>query len=254
MISMLSCGLFSYAKTSSRTNQDTVLAPHFVKQGYLLAIADGVGSYPGAEHASRGAVQSLLQGIDAGHIGNLDFLFTSIKNAVSELSEKNALYREAATTLTFAYINSFGLHIGHIGDCRLYINSDSRLEQLTRDHTQHQILLDQNLYSKKELKKLGGKNTLTSAISKDIPLNFQSKFIPMEDLVRDSDEINIYIMSDGAHHHWDLRPRFADSTIKNPNSFTTSLYKRIIRNGPVDDYSLVVAKFKVDSKSNGKSN
>ncbi|MGS3131522.1 PP2C family serine/threonine-protein phosphatase [Aeromonas caviae] len=254
MISMLSCGLFSYAKTSSRTNQDTVLAPHFIKQGYLLAIADGVGSYSGAEHASSSAIQGLLHGIGEGHIDNLDFLFASIKNAVSELSEKNALYREAATTLTFAYINSFGLYIGHIGDCRLYINSDSKLEQLTKDHTQHQMLLDQNLYSKKELKNLGGKNTLTSAISKDIPLNFQSKFIPIEDLVRDSDEINIYIMSDGAHHHWDLRPRFADSTIKNPNCFTASLYKRILRNGPVDDYSLVVAKFKVGSKSHGESN
>ncbi|MGU5674920.1 PP2C family protein-serine/threonine phosphatase [Aeromonas hydrophila] len=254
MISMLSCGLFSYAKTSARTNQDTVLAPHFIKQGYLLAIADGVGSYSGAEHASRCAVQSLLHGISEGHIDNLDFLFTSIKKAVSELSDKNTLFREAATTLTFAYINSFGLYIGHIGDCRLYINSGSRLEQLTKDHTQHQMLLDQNLYSKKELKHLGGKNTLTSAISKDLPLNFQSKFIPIDDLQRESDEINIYIMSDGAHHHWDLRPRFADSTIKSPDCFTASLHKRILRNGPTDDYSLVVAKFKISSKPLGESN
>jgi len=254
MISMLSCGLFSYAKTSSRTNQDTILAPHFIKQGYLLAIADGVGSYFGAEHASRSAVQSLLDGIDAGHIDNMDFLFASIKDAVSYLSSTNEIYREAATTLTFAYINSFGLYIGHIGDCRLYVNSGSRLVQLTKDHTQHQMLLDQNIYSKKDLKNLGGKNTLTSAISKDIPLNFQSEFIPISDLVRDGDEINIYIMSDGAYHHWDLRPRFADSTIINPSCFTASLYKRILRNGPIDDYSLVVAKFKVSSKSHGESN
>ncbi|WP_373926782.1 PP2C family protein-serine/threonine phosphatase, partial [Enterobacter hormaechei] len=76
------------------------------------------------------------------------------------------------------FVDDEGLHIGHVGDCRLYVKTDSKLKQITKDHTQHQKLLDDKIYSKSELKQLPGKNTLTTAIANAIPLDFQQTFIP----------------------------------------------------------------------------
>ncbi|CZW09318.1 PP2C family protein-serine/threonine phosphatase [Enterobacter asburiae] len=247
MITLLSSGLFSYAKSSSRTNQDSILAPQCIDNGYLIAVADGVGSYLGAEHASQTAIKYLANLINASSIQDLDSLFATIKEKISALSDADESYLEAATTLTFAYVNNQGLYIGHVGDCRLYIKKDNKLKQLTKDHTQHQKLLDQKIFNKKELKDMGGKNTLTTAISKVIPLEFQQTFIPASEVFEDNEEATLYILSDGAHHFWDKRPRFSITTLSNPNCFAASLHKRIIRNGPIDDFSLVVAKFKRSS-------
>jgi serine/threonine protein phosphatase PrpC len=73
------------------------------------------------------------------------------------LSDKNIKFSHAATTLTFCFVDDEGLHIGHVGDCRLYVKTDSKLKQITKDHTQHQKLLDDKIYSKSELKQLPGK-------------------------------------------------------------------------------------------------
>ncbi|MDE9567333.1 serine/threonine-protein phosphatase, partial [Xenorhabdus bovienii] len=57
--------------------------------------------------------------------------------------------------------------------------------------------------------------------------------------------LDLYIMSDGAHHFWEKRPRFSDNTLRNPIRFASSLQKRIEKATPIDDYSLVAASFKV---------
>ena len=91
-----------------------------------------------------------------------------------------------------------------------------------------------------------GKNIINEAITKKIKMNYNSIFIPMSDITRNNDNIvSFFLMSDGAHQHWEHRPRFSLNTISHTDSFSASLRKRIEKN-PTDDYSLVAVQFKVD--------
>lgn len=243
MIQLQSVGVFSYSKDEEKTNQDSILPPLLVNGGYLFAVADGVGSYAGSEFASSSALKELTKLPMPEDEGGFEYLFNKIKEAVTSVSTDNESFSEAATTLTFCYVVNNKLHIGHVGDCRLYIKNGMKLQQVTTDHTQHQKLLDKKIYTKSELKSLDVKNTLTTAISKFIPLDFQSISLNISDFVSDNGELNIVILSDGAHYYWEKRPRFSEKTLSNPNSYATSLFKRVTKSGPIDDYSCIAVKF-----------
>ncbi|MCX8649964.1 protein phosphatase 2C domain-containing protein [Gilliamella sp. B2776] len=244
MFNLISSCSFSYPKNTNRVNEDSVLYPIKIGNGYLFAIADGVGSYQGADKASKAVINSLQQAFEV-NIKNIDELFKLLKDKVSEISLDPQLVK-AATTLTFGYFDHLGLTIGHIGDCRLYTKYGNKLKQLTTDHTQHQKLLEEKIYTKKELKEIGGKNILTTAISKHVDMLFDKVFIPISDLPIDNNKLLLFIMSDGTHFFWEKNPRFSEKTMNSAIKFTNSLLRRIERNNPIDDYSLVAVEFQIN--------
>lgn len=245
MFNLISSTSFSEAKLQDKENQDSIIPARKLGHGYLFAVADGVGSYLGAKQASSTVINE-LEKIDSISKDSLDFLFKKLKKSVSIISDNNPSLSQAATTLTFGYFCEDGLHIGHIGDCRLYIKSNNKLIQLTHDHTQHQKLLDEGIYTKQEILKLPGKNIITTAISKFIDMNYDIIFIPLSEIstFKENNEIIIYIMSDGAYHFWDKRKRFSERTMNDINKFSISLKNRI-QKSPIDDYSLVGVQFRL---------
>lgn len=243
MIELKASGFFSYSKDNNKQNQDSILPPVKIDDGYLFAVADGVGSYFGAENASESAIRYLSSAPTPKTEDEYRLLFDRIKDAVSALSLSDEALSEAATTLTFCYVDSEKIRIGHVGDCRLYLRKNGRLVQITSDHTQHQKLLEKKIYTKSELKTISVKNTLTTAISKFIPLEYQSVELDLYECSDDENEIDIFIMSDGAHDFWEKRPRFSLNTLASPNSFVASLLKRIRRSGPKDDHTCLSVKF-----------
>lgn len=233
MIHLLSSSSFSFSKIPEKQNQDSILACTKYKQGYLFAIADGVGGYKGGEIASKIAIQ------------NLEMAHNDVFSAsLAEIKRLDPEYNQASTTLTFGYLTEEGLYVGHIGDCRLYIKQGNKLRQKTKDHTTHQKLLDEKIYTKKELKELSGKNIITTAISAQVEMKPDEFFIPISEIKDENNEVSIYIMSDGAHHFWEHRPRFSEKTTNSVIKFSAALQKRIEKS-PIDDYSLVAVQFKI---------
>ena len=237
MIKLLASSIFSYPLNLK--NQDSILGPIEINNGYLFAIADGVGGYEGGELAANIAISSLKE---AKGIVDIKRIFEHSLNKINQLDAK---YKKASTTLTLGYLNSEGLHIGHIGDCRLYIKQGNKLRQKTKDNTSHQQLLDQGIYTKKELKELSGKNIITTAISNLIEMKYDESFIPIKDIKDENNNIFIYIMSDGAYYFWENRPRFSDNTMNSVMKFSAALQKRIEKS-PIDDYSLIAIQFKLE--------
>lgn len=235
MIRLQSSAAFS--GSLNKINQDTILPFNQHKNSYLFAIADGVGGYAGGEIASNIAISTLYE--VKNDVGTV---FTATLEKIKALPSD---LKKASTTLTFGYLSEEGLYIGHIGDCRLYIKQGNKLRQKTKDHTSHQRLLDEGIYTKKELKELSGKNIITTAISTQVEMKPDEYFIPINEIKDENDEIFIYLMSDGAHHFWEHRPRFSDNTMKSITKFSAALQKRIEK-APVDDYSLIALQFKVE--------
>ncbi|MEZ3415187.1 serine/threonine-protein phosphatase [Pantoea dispersa] len=244
MIELLNSAFFSYPKDANRGNQDHFLLPKQMKNGFLLAVADGVGSYSGAKEASELAI-NVLSSLEENDLRDVAYAMETILSRFESLHTKNSEWIRAATTLSFCYVDADFLHIGHVGDTRVYVKKANKLALLTKDHTQHQELLDDGLFTKQELKKMSGKNSLTAAISKILPLRFQAEQIKLSEIIDDNGLINIYIMSDGAHHYWQKRPRLSINSLSKAPLFASSLLRRIERSEAIDDYTLVAASFKV---------
>ncbi|MER3367027.1 protein phosphatase 2C domain-containing protein [Providencia rettgeri] len=236
---------FSYPKEVNRGNQDSILPVKKISDGFIMAVADGVGSYVGADFASRLAISYLENAHSISNSDDVEYAFENIRNILKEQASDigSEVMKMASTTLTFCVVKKDGILVGHVGDCRLYIKSANKLKQLTKDHTRHQMLIDEGVFTARQLKGKSGKNILTTAISvsNEIEMNCDIFFIPNEQLDFIDDNMTLYIMSDGAHALWEKNPRFSFNTMNNISKFTNSLYRRIERNGPTDDYSLVGA-------------
>lgn len=242
---LLSSGFFSYPKDAERGNQDSFLLPKRIEDGYILAVADGVGSYLGAREAADAAIIATERQTPE-NLRDVQSTFNAIKDGVDDLTKVNSEWFKAATTLSYCFIDADNLYFGHVGDTRIYFKSGTKLLALTRDHTQHQELLDDGIYTKRELRDMPGKNSLTSAISKNLPLRFQNGCIPLSEIADESGILNLYLMSDGAHHFWEKRPRLSNNTLSKAPLFAASLLKRIERSEAIDDYTLIAASFKIN--------
>lgn len=245
MLELINVAAFTHSKSQEKTNEDSILLPSRLEDGYIFGIADGVGSYAGAHLASELAVKFFSKLTTIPKELEVENLLNVIKFEIGDLVSINQEFFQAATTLTIGIMSVKGLHIIHVGDSRLYIRNEHKLLCATKDHTQHQKLLEAGLYTERQLKKMSGKNILTTAISKNINLEFQYSFMKIVDIIDDSGHVLINVMSDGAHEFWEKRPKFSLNTMGSPTSFASSLQKRIEKNGPVDDYSLISVKFKV---------
>ncbi|WP_433689731.1 PP2C family protein-serine/threonine phosphatase [Kosakonia cowanii] len=243
MINLLNCGFFSCPKDYERGNQDSYVLPTKIGEGFVFAVADGVGSYEGAKEIADTAT-SALRSTTNESIMDIEKTFLSLKEKVDAVIDTRSEWSNAATTLSFCYIDHKSLYVGHIGDTRVYVKKGTRLQLITKDHTQHQELFDDGIYTKKELRELPGKNTLTAAISKNVALRYQSVELSLSDLVDENGLITVYIMSDGAHHFWEKRPRLSLETISKAPKFAASLLRRIERSEPIDDYTLIAVSFK----------
>lgn len=242
MINLLNCGFFSYPKSNDKGNQDSYVLPVAIGDGFVFAVADGVGSYKGAREVANIAT-SVIRSIDTECVKNIEATLSLVKDSVDRLSMSRPDMINAATTLTYCFIDANALYVGHVGDTRLYIKKNNKLKLVTKDHTQHQELLDDGIYTKRELRDMPGKNTLTTAISRNLGMRFQSIKLSIPEIIDEDGLINIYIMSDGAHHFWEKRPRLSVETLTKSPKFAASLLRRIDRSDPIDDHTLVAASF-----------
>jgi serine/threonine protein phosphatase PrpC len=119
----------------------------------LFVVADGMGGHAGGETASRIAVDAVLASVKASHAqrpapfdapGELET--SPLADVMREALEAacSAVHREAKATpdldgmgtTTVALLCHAGYGIAaHVGDSRLYILREGRIQQLTEDHS-----------------------------------------------------------------------------------------------------------------------
>ena len=142
----------------------------------LFVLADGLGGYNAGEVASVMAISSVLERLTSA-IEKFDAeegAFTPDEAIYDTVSEINAsIYNAAlnstafegmATTLVIGWFLGGRLWVAHTGDSRLYRYRDSMLEQLTRDHSFSQELLDAGMVTEEEARSLPAKNLVTRAL------------------------------------------------------------------------------------------
>lgn len=142
---------FSAASDAGRVrtqNEDsfTLLPLH---RGALLAVADGVGGSRAGEVASRIATRTLAEMLDTAREApepDARMLCDAMQTAnrrIIEASSDDDRREGMGTTMTSAWIMGGTLAFAHVGDSRLYIVRDGRLQRLTEDHSVAEELVRQ---------------------------------------------------------------------------------------------------------------
>ncbi len=106
------------------------------QQGYLYAVADGMGGYEHGGIASALALETFVQ-ITRSATGDLpSALRKAVQDANLRVYQKSLqLGVRMGTTLTGVYMLGAALHIAHVGDSRAYLIRDGKPSLLTNDHT-----------------------------------------------------------------------------------------------------------------------
>jgi len=147
----------------------------------LLVLADGMGGHKGGEIASAIAIDTILKELrkilPEIKTGNIDdrtgyslesmAIEEAIKTAntnIFDAAKSNIKYEGMGTTIVVLLFYNNRITVAHVGDSRLYRMRDQTLEQMTRDHTLLQELVDRGFYTKKEARESLNKNLITRAV------------------------------------------------------------------------------------------
>src|SRR3954463_11476648 len=116
---------------------------------HLLVVADGMGGMAAGDLASRLAIEAMTS-LDApiDNERQMQALHQALEVANGRIAETVAAdnsLQGMGTTLTAVIFSGDRAAMAHVGDSRAYLLRDGRLNQLTKDDTYVQMLVDQGL-------------------------------------------------------------------------------------------------------------
>lgn len=136
----------------------------------LFIVADGMGGQQAGEEASRMAVEIIPRAVArrlSGEGHDPDAVRAAVRDAVAEanreiLGASGAVTEHAnmGTTVVLALFHNDRAFVAGVGDSRAYRLRDGRLDQLTKDHSLADALVDAGTITKDELPNHKFKNIL----------------------------------------------------------------------------------------------
>jgi len=223
-------------------------------QSKLFAVADGMGGHGGGDVASSVAVDTVVRyvlnimpwffGLNESQEGDLmDELKAALhrcQNSVERAAEDGPGDTPMGTTLTMAYVLWPRLYVVHAGDSRCYLARNGEIEQITRDHTMAQQLVDQKVMPLERAEKTKWSSILWNAIgggeSTLAPEVYRSTLQPGDTLV---------LCTDGLTRHLDERSIL--DVLKAQPSHAQAAVEALVaganRAGGQDNITAVVARF-----------
>ena len=143
-------------------NEDSAFAGR-----HLVAVADGIGGLPAGELASRIAIDALATLEEA----DLDNPLPALRKAVNaangrilDLADANPAVDGMGTTVTALLLTPGGLGLVHVGDSRAYRLRSGTLEQVTKDDTFVQTLVDEGVLTPADARVHPRRSLVTQAV------------------------------------------------------------------------------------------
>lgn len=115
----------------------------------LLVVADGMGGMAAGDLASRIAIDAMTSlDVPIENEQQMDALHQALEVANGRIADTvvaDLSLQGMGTTLTAVIFSGTQAAMAHVGDSRAYLMRDGRLNQLTKDDTYVQMLIDQGL-------------------------------------------------------------------------------------------------------------
>lgn len=165
-----------------KNNEDNFLLK--LKSFPLIVVADGMGGHKAGDVASQVAVDLIKNyefEFEKEILDEIEGLFNMVNKEIITIGSKNPEYKGMGTTLSLALIYNNKLYIGHIGDSRIYIYRNSKLEKITTDDSLVNELIEKGKISKGEAFNHPQKHILTQALGTDYKINIEKKIVELKD-------------------------------------------------------------------------
>ena len=225
------------------TNEDTFTYLVKDENNFIAFVCEGMGGHLGGSFASSKTVEFINEAYN-----NLDtskplrnvgvWLFDLLQQAndyIFEQSLTNENLKGMGTTVS-GVINFNGeIYYAHIGDSRIYVYSESDLQQITTDHTYVNTLLLNGLISFKQAQKHPKRHVLTNA------LGIKRKVSVDIGQIKLKDNENIIICSDGLHNMLDGKKLLKVLSEKVDIEYKINLLKdKALSNGGLDNITVIL--------------
>lgn len=178
--------------------------------GRLVVIADGMGGHDAGDVASRIVVDTLRELL--GHAdeladsGRVLLLAAAIEAANLRIQKRAASAgsgRGMGATVAVLWLGERCAVFAHVGDCRIYLARDGRLEALTLDHSPYGDLVRAGLLRRDQydacpsthiVTRSVGLNPVVTVDTGAVPLQAGDRFLMCSDGL--TDEVNRFVLQD----------------------------------------------------------
>jgi serine/threonine protein phosphatase PrpC len=140
------------------------------ERGVLMAVSDGLGGHAAGEVASALVIESMRRSMEqrkaAGDEPPDSLMKRATERANREVWEAAHLpgRKNMAATLTAVYIRGATAHIAEVGDSRAYLLRGGVIEQVTRDQSYVQLLVDRGGLTSEEARRSPLSNVILQAM------------------------------------------------------------------------------------------
>ena len=210
----------------------------------FFVVADGMGGHSDGELASSLACTSFTDFIENSKVEDfesiVDFQEKAILYANNEVyklaTEKNEKMGTTVVCLCIDYKEN-SLHIAHVGDSRIYLYRACELNQLTKDHSLINELIDSGALNEEEANHFANKSAVTRAVGVSADILPDNKSLAYE-----KDDI-ILLVTDGLTN--ELEPKDIVEVIKNYDDvfdISMNLVDKAIDKGGRDNVTVTTVK------------
>ena len=223
-------------------NQDAFAANILPDGAALAVVCDGMGGASAGDIASKTAVDIISQYILTSYLPTMDSedIIKLINNAiisanveVYDLSLKDEKLSGMGTTAVVAIVRESEAVICNIGDSRAYLFGKN-LEQITRDHSVVQSLVESGKLSREEARVHPEKNVITRA------LGVEENVLTDSYIVKLDKDVKILLCTDGMSNYVSEELMFNIVTNNDIDKITDLLIDEANRGGGKDNITVAV--------------
>lgn len=205
----------------------------------VLAVADGMGGYVGGEIASKTAVKAIAYYFDNYTFTAPVQLEKAVQYANSCILSKTMIdpsLKGMGTTVSLVTLSGERAFWAHVGDSRIYLYHDHELQQISKDHTIVQVLMEKGKITEEEAKDHPKRHVLTRAVGVDRNLLVDSGIFQIhhgDRLLLCSDGLTSFVSQE------ELCEELGNTALSEREIINT-LFDRVYENGAKDNVTAVL--------------
>lgn len=224
--------------------------------GSLLIVCDGMGGHKGGDIASRIAVETIKN-----HFENLNTNYNipeeirksleTANDSIIQKAKEDTELSDMGSTVVLVLIKDGSAYYVGVGDSRIYRIRDGVIQQITKDDSLVQQMIDSEIITEDEAKVHPKKNVITKA------LGINEKLEPeIYESFKLQEKDKLILCSDGLTAHVDEKEIFQLTENNTPQEAAQKLVDLANERGGTDNITVQIASVNIneDIEKNNSSN
>lgn len=244
---VISCGITDVGLKRSH-NEDNLLINEELN---LFVVADGMGGHNGGEFASAICVNTVEEIVENMELGDqlqvnqddpVDLVREKLRYAlrlagrrIFEKASESTEFHGMGTTAVSMLIDGSNAFIAHVGDSRLYLVRDDKVEQVTEDHSFVARQIKAGVLTAEEARSHRMRNVIYRSLGyqEDVEVDVEVRAIQQGD--------HFLLCSDGLSGHVEAHEIFDHVTQYGPQEAARRLVDLACERGGDDNITVIVA-------------